>query len=145
MKESDYRQRFGRFRVHENQIHETPEVIARALSGMLITRAEQLFAEASIEYTAMSPLFDQCAWGQEIPWYEVFIVDREVWAERAEGGFPSVFARGTTADRKSNRATPDAPNPPKRDGYDMIDLTPGWTPEDEEPTTSPVFFDGSSG
>ena len=49
--------RLGIFSIDRDFIYAYPEIVAKALSGMIIVRAEADFAADKVEYKAFSPAF----------------------------------------------------------------------------------------
>jgi len=50
--------RFGKFTIHNDLLSYNPRLVAKVLSGMIVVRAEQMYAYHSIEYEAWSDKFD---------------------------------------------------------------------------------------
>ena len=59
----------GYFRVSNELIENSPNAVKLILSEMLVVRAEALYAIDSIEYTALSDLFEECDEASVTPRY----------------------------------------------------------------------------
>ena len=68
--------RLGRFSVTEELIRENSEGVRQVLGRVLVLRATEVFHNRSIEYIAMSEMFDEVPPGEEIPEY-MFKIFRE--------------------------------------------------------------------
>ncbi len=67
----------GRFRISEFTLQDDParvEFILRKLKAIPV-RVELMFAYRAFEYTAISPMFKECKIGDEIPWYEIVVIE----------------------------------------------------------------------
>ncbi len=73
---SALKQRRGRFKVPEALFEDNFEVVRGILQLCVPVRAEMLWAEAAIEYTAIGHVFDEVPKGVMTPWYDVTI-DRD--------------------------------------------------------------------
>lgn len=66
--------RVGKFILPDHVMVTTPyEVLLRVMSNFLVVRAEMLYAQRGIEYTAYSSLFELVDRGERIPEYLMFI------------------------------------------------------------------------
>ena len=65
--------RFGEFRINADYIKTHLEAVQRFFSetSMVVIRADYEFESESIKYTAISPFFDDIAFNQRPPEYEV--------------------------------------------------------------------------
>lgn len=70
----DFYQRRGRFTFEESWIKTEPRHLLAVMSQCIVVRAESLWAEDKIEYTALSKYFDPLGLGSEIPMYN-WIID----------------------------------------------------------------------
>ena len=61
--------RVGKFTVSTRLIEQSPDVIMKALSSVIITRCECVYYTASFEYIALSRNFDKVPEGEMIPMY----------------------------------------------------------------------------
>lgn len=61
--------RKGHFSISRTLIKEEPEVVALAMSGMIVMRAECMLHTDAIEYWAMSEHFDEIELGEIVPEY----------------------------------------------------------------------------
>ena len=67
----DIDHRRGRFKLHHDLIKDDPGLILKMMAMMIVVRAESLFCEDTIEYHAMSRLFEKVEKGQLIPEYSL--------------------------------------------------------------------------
>ena len=72
----DFSKRRGRFSIPHDLIHDTPNALLKVMSECLIVRAESMWAEDIIEYTALSRYFEPANLGEQIPEY-TWIVDQD--------------------------------------------------------------------
>lgn len=61
--------RLGRFGILGSDVNQDPATAFWLMEGMLVVRAEHMFARDMIEYTAYHEDFDPLPMGQEPPWY----------------------------------------------------------------------------
>ncbi|PWC95462.1 hypothetical protein [Azospirillum sp. TSO5] len=69
--------RLGRFNLAGDMIDRHPDAIAAALSGMIVVRAEAIYHDRSIDYTAFSPSFAPVADADVIPRYVAEVTSTE--------------------------------------------------------------------
>jgi dihydrofolate reductase len=61
-------------------LHEQPEDALAALDGCIVTRAEAIWADDQIEYTALHAAFERVPMGSTIPQYRPVIAGgRRTW------------------------------------------------------------------
>lgn len=63
--------KLGRFSITSELIRRSPEVVKMLMGDMIILRAEHLFVNDVIEYTASSDLFEELPKGVKIPEYNI--------------------------------------------------------------------------
>lgn len=74
--------RFGKFSVPREVVLCDPPAAHAFLDGVLIVRAELMFASDSIEYTGISDAFREVNEGEEAPWYAASLfAGRVAWKE----------------------------------------------------------------
>ena len=61
--------RYGRFTINRRYIDDTPHIVAKLMSQLIILRGECLYATDGIKYIAISPHFDAVDPGNMIPEY----------------------------------------------------------------------------
>jgi len=68
-------QQLGRFEIKEELVRENPEIVAQAFADMQFVpvKAELMFCSQRIEYTGISPRFEEIERGTIIPEYRVDI------------------------------------------------------------------------
>lgn len=71
--------RIGTFRISADLIDEQPAQLRAVFACMIVVRAEMSYATRTIDYAALSPLFEEIEFGSEPPDYKI-----EVWPD-AEG------------------------------------------------------------
>lgn len=62
--------RGGRFKLPVDLIESEPEAVMKFMSGLIVVRAEMMFEQKMIEYTALSPQFELLPEGSEYPLYD---------------------------------------------------------------------------
>ena len=79
-------QQLGKFYIEEHLIRTHPHVVAAALRDMSFVplRAEMMFIGRFIEYTGISPMFEECPKGRLVPEYKVSIIFNNDEGEEAE-------------------------------------------------------------
>lgn len=71
--------RFGKIFIEDFIIcNESPEVLKRLFSHLIIVRAEQLYLRRGIEYCAICAEFDPLGEAEKVPEYEVIIHPEKV-------------------------------------------------------------------
>lgn len=77
-----YRNRPGVFHIPRRSIFESPDLVKKIMSQMLIVRAEDMFVSSRIEYVAYSHLFDEVDQGSVAPHYEILVSASRIKAQR---------------------------------------------------------------
>ena len=63
--------RFGNFSFQIDLLEKDSEILRDVMSKCIIVRAEFLFAKRTIDYVALSELFDEVSFGEIIPDYDI--------------------------------------------------------------------------
>ena len=69
--------RLGKFEIPRDVMLDTTEIAIAITNGMLIIRAEMMFNTDSVEYTAISPMFDEIENGTIPPSYEIIVEKKD--------------------------------------------------------------------
>ena len=77
MNYEDIRRRVGKFRLSRMMIVASPEDAMAIMGKVIVVKAETLYYNDEIEYTAMSPLFDENPDNCEPPEYNAGFRDGE--------------------------------------------------------------------
>lgn len=72
-KPEDLYYRRGKFRISLGFLRQSTDTVMALMSKFIVIRAEMLFGEDAIDYTALSPLFDMVEEGHTIPEYRLDI------------------------------------------------------------------------
>lgn len=75
--QNSFNRRMGRFKIANGFFEDYPELVRIVTGNTTIVRAEYMFAENWIEYTAFCESFDIVPQGNECPWYSP-VVDTEL-------------------------------------------------------------------
>ena len=67
---SNIKRKLGRFSITRDMIDTSPDMVAGAMSGMLVVRAELQYHSDAIAYIAMSDFFDFVPLHGQVPEYE---------------------------------------------------------------------------
>jgi hypothetical protein len=70
---SDFLKRRGSLSISGELIHDNPELLAEALNGFLVLRAEHIFITNCMEYSGCHASFDPLSSMQVIPQYNIKI------------------------------------------------------------------------
>lgn len=65
----------GKFSVSMEIIRENPDFVMKLMGMCVIVRAERMFVNDSIEYIALSELFDEVEEGHQIPEYNMIHIE----------------------------------------------------------------------
>ena len=75
MSDTELRQ-LGKFRIYRGELQtQSLSKLRQVMSNFIIVRAEVLFDSNTIQYSALSDLFDPVPEGEESPWYDLIIND----------------------------------------------------------------------
>jgi hypothetical protein len=78
----DFTKHAGRFALSYHFILECFELAQHIMSQMVIVRAESLFPQEVIEYTAISSLFEEVETGAVPPEYKLELIEGELKVEK---------------------------------------------------------------
>lgn len=65
--------RIGRFLVQRKLIYDEPATVRLIFEGLIVVRAEMLYHQDAIEYTALGGIFDEVAQDKPVPLYRIEI------------------------------------------------------------------------
>ena len=69
----DILRRLGNFTISRDMIEDNPKVVALAMCGMIVVRAEMHWNDVAVHYTAMCEHFDEIEKGGVIPEYKAVV------------------------------------------------------------------------